>query len=68
MLTVESIQAIKLFVRVVDLGSFSSAASEVGVGQPSVTKQISRMEKQLGARWLHRTTHSVSATEIGLLY
>jgi DNA-binding transcriptional LysR family regulator len=65
---VESIQAIKLFVRVVNLGSFSRAAAEVGVGQPAVTKQISRMEKQLGARLLHRTTHGVSPTEIGLLY
>ena len=64
----ERIQAIKLFVRVVDLGSFSKAAAEAGVGQPAVTKQISRMEKQLGARLLHRTTHGVSPTEIGLLY
>ena len=64
----ERIQAIKLFVRVVDLGSFSKAAAEAGIGQPAVTKQISRMEQQLGARLLHRTTHGVSPTEIGLLY
>jgi DNA-binding transcriptional LysR family regulator len=64
----ESIQAIRLFVRVVDLGSFSKAAAEAGIGQPAVTKQISRMEQQLGARLLHRTTHGVSPTEIGLLY
>ncbi|MCW2313440.1 hypothetical protein M2244_003191 [Rhodoferax antarcticus] len=30
----ERIQAIKLFVRVVDLGSFSKAAGELGVGHP----------------------------------
>lgn len=64
----ERIQAIKLFVRVVDLGSFSRAAAEVGLGQPAVTKQVSRMEAQLGARLLHRTTHGVTPTEIGLLY
>ena len=64
----ERIQAIKLFVRVVDLGSFSKAANEAGIGQPAVTKQISRMEQQLGARLLHRTTHGVSPTEVGLLY
>lgn len=64
----EKIQEIKLFIRVVDLGSFSKAAAEVGIGQPAATKQISRMEKQLGARLLHRTTHGVSPTEIGLLY
>ena len=64
----ERIQEIKLFVRVVDLGSFSKAAAETGIGQPAATKQINRMERQLGARLLHRTTHGVSPTEIGLLY
>ncbi len=64
----ERIQAIKLFVRVVDLGSFSKAAAELGVGQPAATKQVGRMEAQLGARLLHRSTQGVTPTEIGLLY
>lgn len=64
----ERIQEIRLFIRVVDLGSFSKAASEAGIGQPAATKQINRMEQRLGARLLHRTTHGVSPTEIGLLY
>lgn len=64
----ERIQDIRLFVRIVDLGSFSKAAAEAGIGQPAATKQINRMERQLGARLLHRTTHGVSPTEVGLLY
>ena len=64
----DRIQDIRLFIRIVDLGSFSKAAQELGIGQPAATKQINRMEAQLGARLLHRTTHGVSATEIGLLY
>ncbi|MFM7025518.1 MAG: LysR substrate-binding domain-containing protein [Limnohabitans sp.] len=64
----EKIHEIRLFVRVVDLGSFSKAAAEAGIGQPAATKQINRMEQQLGARLLYRTTHGVSPTEIGLLY
>jgi len=64
----ERIQAIRLYVRVVDLGSFSKAASEFGIGQPAATKQVARMETQLGARLLHRSTHGVTPTEIGLLY
>ncbi|MEY5099784.1 MAG: hypothetical protein RJA36_2503 [Pseudomonadota bacterium] len=64
----ESIQAIRLFLRVVDLGSFSKAAAEFGIGQPAATKQVRRMEVQLGARLLHRSTHGVTPTEIGLLY
>jgi DNA-binding transcriptional LysR family regulator len=61
-------QATKLFVRVVDLGSFSKAAADLGMGQPSATKLVAQLEKQLGSRLLHRSTHGVSPTEIGLLY
>jgi len=61
-------QAIKLFIRVVDLGSFSKAATDMGVGQPSATKLVAQLEKQLGSRLLHRSTHGVMPTEIGALY
>jgi DNA-binding transcriptional LysR family regulator len=63
-----SFQAIKLFVRVVDKGSFSKAAVDLGIGQPSATKLIAQLEKQLGSRLLHRSTHGVSPTEVGLVY
>ncbi|MFL6630643.1 MAG: LysR substrate-binding domain-containing protein [Vitreoscilla sp.] len=64
----DRLSAVKLFMRVVELGSFSKAAAELGIGQPAVTKQVARMEQQLGARLLHRSTHGVTATEIGALY
>jgi DNA-binding transcriptional LysR family regulator len=64
----DRIQAIRLFLRVVDLGSFSKAAADTGMGQPSATKIVAQMEKQLGARLLHRSTHGVTPTEIGALY
>lgn len=64
----DRLQAIRLFVRVVDLGSFSKAAADLGIGQPSATKQVAQMEKQLGARLLHRSTHGVTPTEVGALY
>lgn len=67
-LAMDRIQALLLFTRVVDLGSFSRAAAELGMGQPSATKQIARMEKELGARLLHRSTHGVTPTEVGKLY
>jgi DNA-binding transcriptional LysR family regulator len=60
--------AIRLFIRVVDLGSFSKAAADIGMGQPSATKLVAQMEKQLGSRLLHRSTHGVTPTEIGALY
>jgi len=64
----DRVQALQLFTRVVDLGSFSKAATELGIGQPAATKQIARMERDLGARLLHRSTHGVTTTEVGKLY
>ena len=64
----DRLQAIELFIRVVDLGSFSKAAADLGMGQPSATKLVAHLEKQLGSRLLHRSTHGVTPTEIGALY
>ena len=64
----DRIQAVRLFIRVVDLGSFSKAAADLGIGQPSATKLVAQLEKQLGSRLLHRSTHGVTPTEIGALY
>jgi DNA-binding transcriptional LysR family regulator len=64
----DRIQALRLFIRVVDLGSFSKAAADLGVGQPAATKMVATLEKKLGARLLHRSTRGVAPTEIGQLY
>jgi DNA-binding transcriptional LysR family regulator len=64
----DNLHAIRLFIRVVDLGSFSKAAADLGIGQPSATKVVAQLEAQLGSRLLHRSTHGVTPTEIGLLY
>ena len=61
-------QGVRLFIRVVDLGSFSKAAADLGIGQPSATKLVAQLEEQLGSRLLHRSTRGVTPTEIGLLY
>lgn len=64
----DRIQSVRLFIRVVDLGSFSRAATEFGIGQPAATKMVAALEARLGARLLHRSTQGVSPTEIGALY
>lgn len=64
----DRIQGFKLFIRVVDLGSFSKAAAEMGMSQSSATKQVAQLETRLGSRLLHRSTHGVTPTEIGLLF
>lgn len=64
----DNLYAIRLFIRVVDLCSFSKAATELGIGQPAATKMVARLEAQLGSRLLHRSTRGVTPTEIGVLY
>jgi DNA-binding transcriptional LysR family regulator len=66
--SMDRIQGIRLFIRVVDLGSFSKAAANMGVGQPAATKLVAQLEASMGARLLHRSTHGVTPTEVGLLY
>ena len=64
----DRVAAIQLFIRVVESGSFSRAAEELGITQPTATKAVAATEKRLGARLLHRSTRGVTPTEVGALY
>ena len=55
----------KAFIRVVDAGSFSSAARQLLVGQPAVSKTIAQLEDRLGVRLLLRSTRGLVPTEAG---
>ena len=59
------LDAMQIFVRVAEKGSFSAVAKERGIGQPAVSKQISALENELGTELIHRNSHSVSLTEAG---
>lgn len=61
-------EAIRLYLRVVELGSFSKASGEIGIGQPAATKRVAALESALGARLLHRSTQGVTPTAIGIAY
>ncbi len=56
----DRVAAVALFIRIVETGSFSKAAAEFGITQPTATKAVAAMEQRLGARLLHRTTRGVS--------
>lgn len=60
--------AMRLFVRVVESGNFSTTAREFGIGQPAVSKRITALERHLGARLLNRNTVRVAPTELGTAY
>ncbi len=53
------------FCAVVDRGSFSSAADELGISQPAVSAQIRSLEERLGQRLLDRNGRRVTLTEAG---
>jgi DNA-binding transcriptional LysR family regulator len=61
----DRIQQLALFVRTVESGSFSKAAREFGLSQPSVSRSIAALERRLGVKLLVRTTRQVSATDAG---
>ncbi|QDL93238.1 LysR family transcriptional regulator [Paroceanicella profunda] len=61
-------QAMTAFVRVVETGSFSQAARQVGVGQPAVSKTIAQLEDRLQVRLLIRSTHGLSPTDAGVRF
>ena len=64
----DRIDAMRLFVRVVETGSFSAVAREANIGQPAVSKQIAALEEHLRAQLLHRTSRNLSLTEAGQIY
>jgi len=58
----------RLFTRIVDLGSFTAAAEDQGLPRATATHSMQQLEKRLGVRLLHRTTRHVSATLDGQAY
>lgn len=64
----DRLQAMEIFVRVAETGSFSKAAQEFATTQPTITKQVASIEQHLNVRLLNRNTRGVSLTEAGTLY
>jgi DNA-binding transcriptional LysR family regulator len=62
---VDKLDAMQVFVRLVEKGSFSAVAKERGVGQPAISKQIAALEEELGTELIHRTSRSIVLTEAG---
>src|SRR3984893_14248943 len=61
----DRLDAMQVFVRVIEKGSFSAVAKERGIGQPAVSKQISALEDELGTDLIRRTSRSMSLTDAG---
>jgi DNA-binding transcriptional LysR family regulator len=59
---------VSMFVRVVDSGSFTAAASQLGLRKSSVSRGVARLEEDLGVKLIHRTTRRLNLTEAGAAY
>jgi DNA-binding transcriptional LysR family regulator len=62
-----TLRQLRYFLRSVEEGSFSAAAAAEFVAQPSLSEQIRRLERVLGAQLFSRTSRSLQLTDFGRL-
>jgi len=64
----DRLQELQVFVRAAESGSFSRAARELSLSQPSVSRIIGELEARLGVKLLLRTTRRITVTDAGALF
>jgi DNA-binding transcriptional LysR family regulator len=64
----DRLDAMRMFIRVAELGSFSAVAQQLGVARSVVTRQVAALEAHLGARLMVRSTRRLSLTSAGAAY
>ncbi|MGF1516080.1 MAG: LysR family transcriptional regulator [Elainellaceae cyanobacterium] len=63
--SLDRLTLLQTFVRIAEAGSISAAARDLGLSQPSVSRQLAYLESQFKAQLMRRTTHTLSLTEAG---
>ena len=64
----DTIDGMRVFARVVELGSISAAARQLGISAALASKYIGQLEQRLAVRLLNRTTRTLSPTDVGRAY
>jgi DNA-binding transcriptional LysR family regulator len=62
---ISDLNALIIFARVVEAGSFSSAARRLGMPLSTVSRRVAALENELGVSLLERSTHSLRLTDVG---
>ncbi|MGR3638952.1 LysR family transcriptional regulator [Alterinioella nitratireducens] len=62
------IESLRLFIRVVDLGSITSGGRDLRLTPAVASKRVKELEAHLGVRLFNRTTRSLSPTEVGKVF
>jgi DNA-binding transcriptional LysR family regulator len=64
----DRLQAMRVFVTVLDRRSLSAAATTLGLSLPTVSRTLGMLERELGVRLIARTTRGLAETDGGRLY
>jgi len=67
-MSMESLEAMRLFLVVIKAGSLSAAARQTGQSPASVSRKIARLEASVGAKLIDRSSRNLAVTTIGDLY
>jgi len=65
---IDLLKGMQLYVKVIELNSFSAAAEELNLANSTISKQIKNMEEKLSAQLIFRTTRKIRATEVGIKF
>lgn len=64
----DQLASLRIFARVVELGSFSRTAESLRLSQSTVTKNVAWLESHVGARLINRNTRGAAPSELGAAY
>ena len=62
---IDRVELMRTFVRIVEAGSLSAAAKQIGTTQATVSRRLQSLETLLGVKLLMRTTHAMKLTDDG---
>lgn len=64
----ERLKRMSVFAKVVEFGSFTAAARQLGMSVSSISQTVSKLENELQVKLLNRSTRSIGLTEAGKIY